>query len=609
MIKRNYRPLGWFILINTILASLIAARFFIFFPAELTTWVSTIFTIAATIGQMGLLASVVGLFLVPALFFSQTSRRLVIALIGALGLVLLFIDTIVFAQYRFHINGVMVGLILAGDIVSFSLSVWSMVIGGLVAVVIFEFWLISFLEVKQKSIKPKLGRKLGYSIFAVFIVTNLIYAWSFANANQSVSMVNRYLPLYYPLTANSLLRKLGWVDLTAIKQQNRLKIAENAGLSYPLKPIAGQAPKRPKDILFLVIDSWRYDTFTPEVMPATWALSRKGLVFNNHMSTGNCTRTGIFGLFYGIPGTNWHAFLANQRSSILVDRLQQLDYQLGIFASAQLFNPEFDRTVFRHVPNLRMNSEGDTVSERDRNSIDDWKAWYQSSNRSQPAFSFLFFDSPHGYDFPIDYEPKFEPMLGELNYLLLDEDTDPTPLFNRYKTSVSYVDSLVKEVIETLKAKGTLDDTIIVITGDHGEELNDNGLNFWGHNSNFTNAQVKVPFVLVGPQVANKANIQYLNELTSHEDLVPTLMKNYLGVTNNSKDYSTGIDLFGSFQKRDWVISSSYSAYSIISADSILEVSAVGGYQLLDRTNRIVDKPMNAEHITNALERLSRFLK
>ncbi len=380
-------------------------------------------------------------------------------------------------------------------------------------------------------------------------------------------------------------------------------------MSYPLNPIAGQAPQRPKDILFLVIDSWRYDTFTPEVMPTIWELSKKGLVYNDHMSAGNSTRTGIFGLFYGIPGAYWHAFLANQRSSVLVDRLQQLDYQLGIFASAQLINPEFDRTVFRHVPDLRIGSEGNTVSERDRDLIDDWKAWYQSSSRSKPVVSFLFFDSPHGYDFPTSYESKFEPMLKELNYLLLSKDTDPTPLFNRYKASVSYVDSLVKEVIETLQAQGMLDDTMILITGDHGQELNDNKLNFWGHNSNFTNSQVKVPFLLIGPQVLDKANKQYLNSFTSHEDVVPTLMKNYLGVTNNITDYSTGVDLFGSFDQRDWVISSSYSAYSIISADSILEVNAVGGYQSLDRTNRRMDKALNTEQVTNVLERISRFLK
>lgn len=607
--KYNHRALSWFVLINTFLASLIATRFFTFFPAELATLSSILFIIAATIGHMGLLALFAGLASSPVLFFSQNSRRLIIALIGALGLSLLLIDTIVFAQYRFHINAVMLELILADDIVSFPLKVWLMISAGLMAILIFEFWLIRFLEIKQQTIRPKLGRKLGYSIFAALLVSNLIYAWSYANANQSISMVNRYLPLYYPMTANSILRDLGWVDLAAIEQQNRLKKAVRGDLSYPLNPIAGQAPQRPKDILFIVIDALRYDALAPEIMPTTWRLSQKGLVYNNHISAGNCTRTGVFGLFYGIPGTYWHAVLANQRSSILIDRLQKLDYQLGIFTSAQLSNPEFDRTIFRNVQNLRLRSEGDLASERDRDMVNDWKAWYQSSDASQPAFSFLFFDAPHGYDFPQDFEPKFEPMLDELNYLTLNEATDPAPLFNRYKTSVNYVDSLVSEVIQAMEARGSLDDTLILITGDHGEELNDNKLNFWGHNSNFTDYQVKVPFVLTGPHVLDKANTQYISSFTSHEDVVPTLMKNYLGVTNDIKDYSTGLDLYGSFEQRDWVISSSYSAYSIISADSILEINAVGTYQLLDRANRIDHKPINSEHVTEALKRISRFLK
>ena len=70
-------------------------------------------------------------------------------------------------------------------------------------------------------------------------------------------------------------------------------------------------------------------------------------------------------MFYGIPGTYWHSFLANQQSPVLTQRLQSLDYQLGIFAAASLEKPEFSQTVFRDVKNLRMGSEGDSVGFED----------------------------------------------------------------------------------------------------------------------------------------------------------------------------------------------------------------------------------------------------
>ncbi|MBE4454044.1 sulfatase-like hydrolase/transferase, partial [Vibrio parahaemolyticus] len=82
---------------------------------------------------------------------------------------------------------------------------------------------------------------------------------------------------------------------------------------------------------------------------------------------------------------------------------------------------------------------------------------------------FLFYDSPHGYDFPDDFSPKYEPMLEAVNYLKLNNDTDPTEFFNRYKTSVRYVDSMAGKVLDTLEKNGDLERTLVIITGDHGQ--------------------------------------------------------------------------------------------------------------------------------------------
>lgn len=123
---------------------------------------------------------------------------------------------------------------------------------------------------------------------------------------------------------------------------------------------------------------------------------------------------------------------------------------------------------------------------------------------------------------------------------------------NRYKTSVHFTDSLAKQVIDKLKATGDFDNTVIIITGDHAQELNDNKLNYWGHNSNFTPAQTQVPFVIVGPKVPKHLGKEWGDRFTSHEDIVPTLMHNYLGVQNPIDEYSTGVDLFAPVEERPW---------------------------------------------------------
>ncbi|ENR2168006.1 DUF3413 domain-containing protein [Vibrio vulnificus] len=608
--KQKLHAHGWFILINALVLMLIASRYFAFLPEFPTDPLGITFILAGTWGQMTLLAAIIGLVTIPTLFLPKPFRNGTQALIASLGVATLFIDTIVFAQYRFHINAVVLELVMSGQIVSFPLITWLMVIGGVALLLAAQWWTIRWLENGAPVRALKLGRKFALLTFAALLATNAIHIWAAAHAYQPVTTVKRYLPLFYPATADKFMRKQGWVDEEALERQKALAFKRKNDLNYPLASLQTQPVEKPLNIMLLVVDSWRADTFNSDNTPNMWKYAQSGVVFNNHIATGNATRTGIFGLFYGIPGTYWHGFLANQQSPVLIDRLQALDYQLGIFTAAQLRKPEFNQTVFTKVENLRIGSEGSRPSELDADLTQDWLAWYDQRDKSKPTFSFLFYDAPHGYDFPADFEPKYEPMLKEVNYLKLNNDTDPTPFFNRYKTSVRYVDSMATKVLDKLKESGDLENTLVIITGDHGQEMNDNKLNFWGHNSNFTDAQVNVPFAIFGPGV-DAAKMQWSTEaLTSHQDVVPTLMKHYLGVTNDVKDYSVGEDLLGDAVKRDWIISSNYSGYAVITDDNILEVSGGGQYQFMDKTNRqLKDQQPNFTYLQQALEQISRFSK
>lgn len=608
--KQKLHAHGWFILINSLVLMLIASRYFAFLPEFPTDPLGITFILAGTWGQMTLLSAIIGLLTISTLFLPKPFRNGIQALIASLGVATLFIDTIVFAQYRFHINAVVLELVMSGQIVSFPLITWLMVIGGVALLLCAQWWTIRWLERGATIRTLKLGRKFALLTFLALLATNVIHIWAAAHAYQPVTTVKRYLPLFYPATAGKYMREKGWVDEEALERQRALALKRKNDLNYPLVPLQTQPVEKMLNIMLLVVDSWRADTFNSDNTPNMWKYAQSGVIFNNHIATGNATRTGIFGLFYGIPGTYWHGFLANQQSPVLMDRLQALDYQLGIFTAAQLRKPEFNQTVFSKVENLRMGSEGGRPSELDAALTQDWLAWYDQRDKSKPTFSFLFYDAPHGYDFPADFEPKYEPVLKEVNYLKLNNETDPTPFFNRYKTSVRYVDSMATKVLDKLKESGDLENTLVIITGDHGQEMNDNKLNFWGHNSNFTDAQVNVPFAIFGPGV-DAAQIQWSSEaLTSHQDFVPTLMKHYLGVTNDVKDYSVGEDLLGDAVRRDWIISSNYSGYAIITDDNILEVNGGGQYQFMDKTNRpLKDQQPNFTYLQQALEQISRFNK
>ncbi|PJC85225.1 choline-sulfatase [Vibrio sp. HA2012] len=607
--KQKLHAHGWLILINAILAMLISVRYFQFLPEFPREPMAQIFMVAGIWGQMTLFAALIGLISIPFLLLPAVSRRSTQALFASVGIIVLFIDTIVFAQYRFHINFVVVNMILAGQIVSFPLITWLMVIGGVVLLFVAQWLTVRWLENIPPVMKLKLGKKFAWLTFIALLATHGIHIWAAANDYQPVTVMKRYLPLFEPATSTKLMRQYGWVDEAAIQRRKAMQVDQKSDLNYPLKPLETVTVKKPLNIMLIAIDSWRFDTFGPDMSPNIWNMVHKkdSVIFNNHLSTGNSTRTGIFGLFYGVPGTYWHAFLANRKAPVMMERLQELNYELGIFTAAQLRAPEFNQTVFVNVPDLRMGSEGRRPAELDQDLTEDWLQWYDSRDTSKPTFSFLFFDSPHGYDFPDDYSHRFEPMLDTLNYLELNNDTDTTAFFNRYKTSVHYVDSLVKQVFNKLEQNGDLDNTLVIVTGDHAQELNDNKLNFWGHNGNFTNAQIQVPFMMFGPGV-NSHDVTWPRDMiSSHEDVAPTIVKNYLGVANDVKDYSTGEDLLGEPVKRDWVLSSSYGSYAVVTENTILEVMNSGDYAYMDKTNHKLDTELDYSQLTEALKQISRF--
>jgi uncharacterized protein len=103
-------------------------------------------------------------------------------------------------------------------------------------------------------------------------------------------------------------------------------------------------------------------------------------------------------------------------------------------------------------------------------------------------------------------------------------------------------------IFDYLKQHQLLDNTIVVLLGDHGEEFMEHG--FWGHNSTFVDQQVRTPMVIYKPGMQPLVS----NQLTSHMDVVPTLMP-LLGVSNPSSDYATGYNLLAGEKRNHTYIS------------------------------------------------------
>lgn len=104
--------------------------------------------------------------------------------------------------------------------------------------------------------------------------------------------------------------------------------------------------------------------------------------------------------------------------------------------------------------------------------------------------------------------PKIGPMGDELSRTLL----------HAYYASVSYVDANIGKMLAALEEVGKMENTIVIVWGDHGWHLGDMGI--WGKATNYEIA-TRVPLILATPDM--KAKGESTNALVELVDIYPTL--------------------------------------------------------------------------------------
>ena len=346
-------------------------------------------------------------------------------------------------------------------------------------------------------------------------------------------------------------------------------------------------------------------------MPNAYSLLNQSQVFENHYSGGNATRFGIFSLLYGLPGSYWFSMLGEQRGSVLFDVLVQQDFQLFIHGSASWSSPEFDRTAFAAIDDQLVTGKSlqaiNPEDKRHRDTIvtDDFINKLTSRDKKGPFFGLLFLDAAHSFSKDHSAPSPFQPALQSVNYLALDKDSDPTEFFNRYKNSIYCTDMLIGQVIDTLKRQQLLNDTIVIVTSDHGQEFNESRQNYWGHNSNFSDYQTKVPLLIHWPDEPAKTT----SHRTASEDIVPTLMQRNLGCENLISDYSTGQNLFSEAYQSKSLLIESWSRRALLTDDRIFVFEPNGLTLVYDHYYRELSSEVaDSKPILEAMKSIGEFL-
>ena len=482
----------------------------------------------------------------------------------------LYADRRVHALYGFHLNGFVWNLVsTSGGVASLGagssavLAVAAIAAGVLAAetALVAAAWRWGGRERPSRLRSRRLVAGFAAGIALLSIGERIGYGVAHFRGYGPVLARSEAFPFYVPFRFVGLAKRLGFRPAPIDPLNAELRSAQ---VRYPLAPIRFR-PDAPRwNVVVLCSESLRADSLDAERMPATWRFAADATRFTEHVSSGDGTRMGVFGLFYGLPGPYWFPFLAEQRAPVLLSALRERGWDVRGFTSDDFHYPEFDRTVFAGLDRSVLREGGGTGKkswERDREQVDAIRTYLDGRDPERPFFLYAFFESPHArYDFPPE-TAVHTPYLADLDYVTMDLQRDIALIQNRYWNSVRHLDTQLERVFDALAERGLLDSTIVVVTGDHGEEFLENGR--WGHNSAFSEQQIRVPFVLRVPGGRQAV----VDRITSHLDVAPTLL-DALGVANPPSEYSLGQSLLAADPPRRYVLVSDWSRVAYVDRDA-----------------------------------------
>ncbi|GGB32199.1 sulfatase [Oceanisphaera marina] len=567
----------WLVFANVLLAMAVSSRYLL-----ITGWPDTLlgvgYMLVSWVGHFAFLTFftyLLTLFPLTFLFPKVRAVQLLGAAIATGALTLLLVDTQVFSLFKFHLNPTVWRLLL-DQAQTDEASGWGWLFIWVPLLFLFELWLASWLWRWSQRRRRSLTLPLSLPLLVCFFLTHSVHIWADALVYAPITEQKANFPLSYPMTAKSFLIKQGWLDEDQYKQLSK-QVAEQPKrkLNYPLRPLTVTAPELAPNILLVVADGLRADQLDAITMPNLSRFAHRYLRFNNHLSAGNQSESALFSLFYSLPSRYQRDAEQENMAPVLIDELQRQDYRFGLFASGGLDRPLYKKAIFSSLRH-RDFSNATGGAKGDRQVVAEFDAWRAQQNEQRPWFSFVYLDALNSLDLPDDVEGPFQPSLAQLNPAQSYQNEQQLALFNRYRNSVFYTDRLLGNLL-SFNRHGNVRETIIIVTSGHGIEFNDNDNNIWGFGNAYSPAQLKVPLVIGWPAQSQPAQFDHP---TSQLDVVPTLMRQALGVQSPVRSYSTGQSLFKADANR-WRLASDKDEYAIYQQQDITLFNRRGDMQLL----------------------------
>ncbi|WP_439212414.1 LPS biosynthesis-modulating metalloenzyme YejM [Duffyella gerundensis] len=531
----------WFALFNIIFAFILGSRYLLVadWPASLA---GRIYAYTSWVGHFSFIVFAAYLLVIFPLTFvvmSQRLMRFLSAIFATAGLTLVLVDSAVFSRFHLHLNPVVWELVINPDQSEMARD-WQLMFISVPAIFLVEMLYATWSWQKLRSLNRRsFGKPVAMVLITAFFASHLMYIWADANFYRPITMQRANLPLSYPMTARRFLEKHGLLD--AQEYQRRLVQQGNPEaltVAYPLSDISFRDAGTRQNLLLITLDGVNQAS-SSKTLPALSQFAQENVNFTQHYSAGDDADSGLFGLFYGISPTYMDGVLAARMPSTLINALSSQGYQFGLFASDGFRSPLLRQALLADysLPAAAAQSNAQTTAQ--------WQNWLSKQ------------------------KPEGAPWFSWIAWNGLDRADDKGVVSSRrYKQTAASVDQQIQSVLATLRDKGLLDKTVVVITAQHGVVLDNEE-----HAGD--RAALQVPLVVHWPNTP----AQSVQKLTDHQDIMTTLMQRLLHVSTSPADYSQGEDLFAAERRHNWVASMDDKRLVITTPDTTLVLDNNGSYK------------------------------
>lgn len=317
--------------------------------------------------------------------------------------------------------------------------------------------------------------------------------------------------------------------------------------------------ERPRNVILVCMDTVRADHlgcygYERETTPTLDALAQRSIVFEDASATACWTKpsvpsflTGTYPIQHGVYSgssrdeVGAHSDVLPQDATTLAEAFRRAGYATAAFVkNAQLrrglgFEQGFDEYV---------DEAGDAREIRWRT-----RDWLDDHDGEQPFFLYLhFLDAHWPYPVPDEYATRWtraeeaDLFRGkdwrELRAAINDgqrglSSSERNGLIGLYDGALRFIDDQLGLLLADLERRGLMEDTVVCVISDHGEEFLEHGR--IGHGHGLYEGLLRVPWILHVPGVA----AQRVTNAVSLIDVFPTLLS-AAGVAQTGTD--VGVD-------------------------------------------------------------------